>query len=91
VLYEKTAVIGEGQTEGFVYNRALIDLARYYGFHPKTCKPHRAKTKGRAENGAESIPIINDRLRRKTGEGHGTNPLSSCLLTHRTAAVARLL
>jgi transposase len=45
----KTVVIGEGQTEGFVYNRALIDLARYYGFDPKACKPYRAKTKGKVE------------------------------------------
>ncbi|GES53732.1 IS21 family transposase [Rhizobium dioscoreae] len=51
VLYDrmKTAVIGEGQTEGIVYNRALIDLARHYGFHPKACKPYRAKTKGKVE------------------------------------------
>jgi hypothetical protein len=45
----KTAVIGEGQTEGIVYNCALIDLARHYGFHPKACKPYRAKTKGKVE------------------------------------------
>ena len=46
---KKTAVIGEGQTEGIIYNRALIDLARHYGFHPKACKPYRAKTKGKVE------------------------------------------
>lgn len=45
----KTAVIGEGQREGIVYNRALIDLARHYGFHPKACKPYHAKTKGKVE------------------------------------------
>jgi len=51
VLYDrmKTAVIGEGQTEGIIYNRALIDLARHYGFHPKACKAYRAKTKGKVE------------------------------------------
>jgi transposase len=51
VLYDrmKTAVIGEGQTEGIVYNRALIDLARHYGFHPKAGKPYRAKTKRKVE------------------------------------------
>jgi transposase len=45
----KTAVIGEGQREGIVYNRALIDLARHYGFHPKACKPYHAKVKGKVE------------------------------------------
>ena len=47
ILYDrmKTAVIGEGQTEGIVYNRALVDLARHYGFHPRACQPYRAKTK----------------------------------------------
>lgn len=51
ILYDrmKTAVIGEGQTEGIVYNRALIDLARHYGFHPRACQPYRAKTKGKVE------------------------------------------
>jgi len=45
----KTAVIGEGETGGIVYNRALVDLARHYGFHPRACKPYRAKTKGKVE------------------------------------------
>ncbi|MEH6721866.1 MAG: IS21 family transposase, partial [Aurantimonas endophytica] len=51
VLYDrmKTAVIGEAETGGIVYNRALVDLARHYGFHPKACKPYRAKTKGKVE------------------------------------------
>ena len=51
VLYDrmKTAVIGEGETGGIVYNRALVDLARHYGFHPKACQPYRAKTKGKVE------------------------------------------
>jgi transposase len=51
VLYDrmKTAVIGEADTGGIIYNRALIDLARHYGFHPKACRPYRAKTKGKVE------------------------------------------
>lgn len=51
ILYDrmKTAVIGEGETGGIVYNRALLDLARHFGFHPKACKPYRAKTKGKVE------------------------------------------
>jgi len=51
ILYDRmnTAVIGEGETEGIVYNRALVDLARHYGFHPRACRPYRAKTKGKVE------------------------------------------
>ena len=37
VLYNliKRAVLGERTHEGIVYNRALIDLARHYGFFQK--------------------------------------------------------
>lgn len=51
VLYDrmKTAVVGEGETGGIVYNRALVDLAHHYAFHPKACRPYRAKTKGKVE------------------------------------------
>ena len=44
----KTAVIGEAGGS-IVYNRALIDFARHYGFQPKACRPYRAKTKGKVE------------------------------------------
>jgi transposase len=39
ILYDrmKTAVIGE-TTGSIVYNRALIDFARHYGFQPKACR-----------------------------------------------------
>src|SRR3546814_5842098 len=54
LLYDrmKTAVIGEGEAgdgerRGIVYNRALVDLARHYGFHPRACQPYRSKTKGK--------------------------------------------
>jgi len=51
LLYDrmKTAVTGEGEAGGIIYNRALIDLARHYGFHPRACQPYRAKTKGKVE------------------------------------------
>jgi hypothetical protein len=51
LLYDrmKTAVTREGDTGGIVYNRALIDLARHYGFHPRACQAYRAKTKGKVE------------------------------------------
>jgi hypothetical protein len=44
----KTAVIGEDADGLVVYNRSLIDLARHFGFHPKVCRPYRAKTKGKS-------------------------------------------
>jgi transposase len=48
ILYDrmKTAVIGEDESGRVVYNRGLVDLARHYGFHPRACRPYRAKTKG---------------------------------------------
>ena len=50
ILYDrmKTAVIGEAGGS-IVYNRALIDFARHYGYQPKACRPYRAKTKGKVE------------------------------------------
>jgi transposase len=51
ILYDrmKTAVIGKDAEGSIVYNRALIDFARHYGFHPKACRAYRAKTKGKVE------------------------------------------
>jgi transposase len=50
ILYDrmKTAVIGQAGGS-IVYNRAMIDFARHYGFQPKACRPYRAKTKGKVE------------------------------------------
>jgi transposase len=50
ILYDrmKTAVIGEAGGS-IVYNRALIDFARHYGFQPKACRAYRPKTKGKVE------------------------------------------
>jgi transposase len=51
VLYDRmrNAVIGEDDRAHIVHNRALIDFAGHYGFHPKACRPYRAKTKGKVE------------------------------------------
>lgn len=38
-----------GRRRALSFNRALIDLARYNGFHPKVCKLYRAKRKGKVE------------------------------------------
>ena len=79
LLYDrmKTAVIRDGERDGIVYNRALIDLARHYGFHPKACQPYRAKTKGKVERpfryiredfflarSFRNLTDLNDQLRR---------------------------
>ena len=41
ILYDrmKTAVIGEAGGS-IVYNRALVDFARHYGYQPKACRPY---------------------------------------------------
>jgi len=51
ILYDrmKTAVIGEDGEGLVIYNRALVDLARHYGFQPRACRPYRPKTKGKVE------------------------------------------
>jgi transposase len=51
ILYDrmKTAVIGEDLDGRVIYNRALLDLGRHYGFQPRACRPYRAKTKGKVE------------------------------------------
>src|SRR6201987_4535687 len=51
ILYDrmKTAVIGEDPDGLVVYNRALVDLARHYGFQPRACRPYRPNTKGKGE------------------------------------------
>ena len=51
ILYDrmKTAVTGEDGEGHIIYNRALLALAQHYGFQPKTCRPYRAKTKGKVE------------------------------------------
>ena len=45
----KAAVLGDCNHGGIIYNRALIDLAGDYGFHPGACKLYRAKTRGKVE------------------------------------------
>lgn len=51
ILYDrmKTAVLGEVDDRGIVYNEKLLALAGHYGFVPKACRPYRAKTKGKVE------------------------------------------
>ena len=51
ILYDrmKTAVLGEVDERGIVYNDKLLDLAAHYGTVLKACRPYRAKTKGKVE------------------------------------------
>lgn len=51
ILYDRmrTAVLGEVDDRGIVYNDKLLALAAHYGFVPKACRPYRAKTKGKVE------------------------------------------
>src|SRR3954464_11940109 len=46
ILYDrmKTAVLGQDADGLVIYNRALLDLARHFGFQPKACRPYRPKT-----------------------------------------------
>jgi len=73
----KTAVIGEDADGLVIYNRALVDLARHYGFQPRACRSYRAKTEGKVERpfryiredfflgGAfRNLDDLNDQLRR---------------------------
>ena len=51
ILYDRmrTAVTGEDQEGHIVYNRSLLALAKHYRFHPRACRPYRAKMKGKVE------------------------------------------
>ena len=51
ILYDrmKTAVLGEVDERGIVYNAKLLALAAHYGYVPRACRPYRAKTKGKVE------------------------------------------
>ena len=89
----KTAVIGEDADGLVIYNRALLDLARHYGFQPRACRPYRPKTKGKVERpfryiredfflGASfrNLDDLNVQLRRLAGPGRR----STCARNHAT-------
>jgi hypothetical protein len=42
-------VLGQDVDGLVIYNRALLDLARHFGFQPKACRAYRPKTKGKVE------------------------------------------
>jgi transposase-like protein len=51
ILYDRmrTAVLGEVDDRGIVYNDKLLALAAHYGYVPKACRPYRAETNGKVE------------------------------------------
>jgi hypothetical protein len=52
ILYDRMRTVfsrEDPQAGHIVYNRALLEFARHYGYLPKACKAYRAKTKGKVE------------------------------------------
>jgi hypothetical protein len=55
ILYDRTKTAGLGEAGGsIVYNRALIDFARHYGFQAKACVIS-AKTSSSCALGGKAI------------------------------------
>lgn len=46
---QKSMVISHDSRGRVRYNPAFFDMAGYYGFTPRACRPHRARTKGKDE------------------------------------------
>ncbi|HBD06729.1 MAG TPA: IS21 family transposase [Syntrophobacteraceae bacterium] len=46
---QKAAVISHRMGESVRYNERFVDFAGHYGFHPRACRPYRARTKGKDE------------------------------------------
>lgn len=46
---QKAAVISHRHGERVIFNSRFLDLAGYYGFVPRACRPYRARTKGKGE------------------------------------------
>jgi transposase len=52
VLYDRMRTVfsrEDAEPGQIVFNSTLLEFARHYGYLPKTCKPYRAKTKGKVE------------------------------------------
>jgi len=46
---QKSTVLQASNTGSPKFNERFVDLAGYYGFTPRACKPYRARTKGKDE------------------------------------------
>jgi len=53
ILYDniKTVVLSYDHRGEPIFNQALLDFARYWGFRPRLCRPYRPQTKGKIESG----------------------------------------
>jgi len=46
---QKSAVLEHPRSGKVRFNERFLDLAQWYGFRPRACRPHRARTKGKDE------------------------------------------
>ncbi len=51
----KTAVLSRTADGTIHWQPRYLDFARYYGFSPRPCRPYRAQTKGKVENGVKYV------------------------------------
>jgi transposase len=51
----KTAVLDRDVDGRIIWNARYLDLAHYYGFTPRACRPYRARTKGKVESGVKYV------------------------------------
>jgi transposase len=49
VVDNQKAAVLRHQAQTVVFNERFVDLAAHYGFTPRACRPHRARTKGKDE------------------------------------------
>jgi transposase len=55
-LYDNPRTLVLGRSEGKVlWHPRFEDFARYWGFTPRACRPYRAQTKGKIENGVKYV------------------------------------
>jgi transposase len=55
-LYDNPRTLVLGRSENKVLWHPLFeDFARYYGFTPRACQPHRPRTKGKVESGVKYV------------------------------------
>jgi len=57
LLYDnqKVVVLQHDPAGNHRWNPKLLDFAAYYGFDPRLCRPYRARTKGKVENGVAYV------------------------------------
>ena len=51
----KTAVLEHAPSGAVHWQPQYLDFADYYGFAPRACRPYRAQTKGKVENGIKYV------------------------------------